>query len=147
MDLVRFNPMREMNDLRCRVNRMFSDLFTPTVFENQDLQRQSWNPAVDITDNDDSIVIKAELPGVEKKDIHIDVKDRYLTLRGERSTDEEVKEEQVVRRERFYGRFQRVFTLPEAVDVDKIKARHADGLLKIEIPKPATAKPRQITVH
>ena len=147
MDLVRFNPMREMNDLRYRVNRMFSDLFTPTVFENQDLQRRNWNPAVDITDNDDSIVIKAELPGVEKKDIHIDVKDRYLTLRGERSTDEEVKDEQVVRRERFYGRFQRIFTLPEAVDVDKIKARHADGLLKIEIPKPATAKPRQITVH
>ena len=147
MDLVKWNPIREMSDLRHRVNQMFSDMFYPATVENQDLNQWSWNPVVDIYENDESIVIKAELPGVDKKNIRIDVKDRLLTLKGERSTEKEVKEESFYRRERAFGSFQRVFTLPVDVDPDKIAATYADGLLKIEIPKPETQKPKQITVH
>ena len=84
---------------------------------------------------------------MEKKDISIDVKDRHLILKGERSVDNEAKEEKYYRRERSFGSFQRIFSLPVDVDADKIEATYADGLLKIEIPKPETQKPRQITVH
>jgi HSP20 family protein len=136
-----------MNDLRHRVNQMFGNMPYPAAADNSETGQWSWNPVVDIYDKDDSIVIKAELPGVEKKDISIDVKDRLLTLRGERSTEKEVKEESYYRRERSYGSFQRAFSLPVDVDADKIEATYADGLLKIEIPKPEKQKPKQITVH
>ncbi|KPJ78302.1 MAG: hypothetical protein AMJ54_04235 [Deltaproteobacteria bacterium SG8_13] len=147
MELVRWNPMRDMNDLRHRIDQMFGGMFYPASVENQGSLQWNWNPVVDVYDNDESIVIKAELPGMEKKDISIDVKDRLLILKGERSTDKEVKEEKYYRRERSYGSFQRVFNLPVDVDADKIEAAYADGLLKIEIPKPETQKPKQITVH
>ena len=147
MELVRWNPFREMYDLRHLVNHMFSDMATPAAVNGRETSEWNWNPVVDIYDNDNTIVIKAELPGVDRKDISIDVKDRLLTLKGERSTDKEVKEEKFYRRERSYGSFQRTFSLPVDVDADKIEASFADGLLKIEIPKPATQKPKQITVH
>ena len=106
-----------------------------------------WNPAVDLYEKDDHFVIKAELPGVDKKDIAIDLKDRVLTLSGERSYENEVKEESYYRRERSYGKFQRAFTLPADVDSDKIKAEFKDGLLQIEVPKPEEQKPKQVTIH
>jgi HSP20 family protein len=136
-----------MNDLRHRVDQMFGDMLYPATADDREPGQWSWNPVVDVYDNDDSIVIQAELPGVEKKDIRIDVKDRLLTLKGERSTDKEVTEEKYYRRERSYGSFQRVFNLPVDVDPDKIEAAYADGLLKVRIPKPETQKPKQITVH
>jgi HSP20 family protein len=92
-------------------------------------------------------VITAEIPGVDKKDISVDVKDRVLTLRGERSSDNEVKEDRFYRRERTFGKFERSFTLPAAVDPDNIKAEYRDGVLKIEVPKPEGHKPRQINVQ
>ena len=92
-------------------------------------------------------MIKAELPGVDKKDIKIDLKDRLLTLSGERSYDNEVKEENYYRRERSYGKFQRAFTLPADVDSEKIKAEFKDGVLEIEVPKPEEKKAKQVTVH
>ena len=147
MELVKWNPFQEMNDLHHRVNRMFGGMLYPATGDNRDRSEWSWNPVVDVYDNDDSIVIKAELPGVDKKDISIDVQDGLLTLKGERSTDKEVKEKKYFRRERSYGSFQRVFNLPADVDAEKIQATYADGLLKVEIPKPETQKPRQITVH
>jgi HSP20 family protein len=106
-----------------------------------------WNPAVDLYEKDDYFVIKAELPGVDKKDIAIDLKDRVLTLSGERSYENEVKEDSYYRRERSYGKFQRAFTLPAEVDSDKIKAEFKDGLLRIEVPKPEEQKPKQVTIH
>ena len=106
-----------------------------------------WNPVVDIYDNDDAIVIKAELPGIDKKDISIDLKDGVLTLEGERSYDNEVKEENYHRKERAYGKFHRSFRLPENVDVDNIKADYKDGILKIDIPKPEEVKPKKVEVH
>jgi HSP20 family protein len=106
-----------------------------------------WYPVVDMYEEDNSFVIKAELPGMDKKDISVDVKDRILTLKGERNYDNEVKEENYYRRERSYGKFQRTFTLPVDVEPDKIKADFKDGLLKIEVPKPEEHKPKEITIH
>jgi HSP20 family protein len=102
---------------------------------------------VDIYDNDHNIVIKAELPGVDKKDIVVHVEGRLLTLKGERSSEKEVNEDKYHCRERTYGKFERVFTLPAEVDADKITADYKDGVLKIDIPKPEEQKPKKITVH
>jgi HSP20 family protein len=126
---------------------VFDDFFLPNTTTEDGSLTWGWNPVVDIYDNEDNIVIKAELPGVSKKDIEIDIKDRILTLKGERFADNEVKEDTYYRRERTYGRFERSFTLPANVDPDKIKADYSDGVLKIEVPKPENQKPKQITVH
>jgi HSP20 family protein len=107
----------------------------------------NWSPVVDVYDNGDNIVIKAELPGVDKKNIEIDLKDHVLTLKGERSYENEVKEENYYRKERAFGKFHRSFSLLADVDTEKIKADFSDGVLKIDIPKPEEKKPKQITVH
>ncbi len=106
-----------------------------------------WEPAVYILDNKENIIIKAELPGVDKKDIKIDLKDHILTLKGERSYENEVKEDNYYHRERTFGKFQRSFRLPLDLDPNKIKADYKDGVLRIDIPKPEEEKPKQITVH
>ena len=106
-----------------------------------------WNPAVDLYEKDDHFVIKAELPGVDKNDIKVDLKDRVLTLSGERAYDNEVKEENYYRKERSSGKFQRVFTLPADVDSDKITAEFKEGVLRVEVPKPEEKKAKQVTIH
>lgn len=145
MELVRWSPWRDMFSLRHRINSLFDDAF-PAVRSQDETSIWNWSPVVDIFDDQDRIVIKAELPGVEKKDISLDVKGRILTLRGERTSDKEVQEESYYRRERLFGRFERAFTLPMDVSVDKVSADFKDGVLKIEIPKPEEHKPKQIAI-
>jgi HSP20 family protein len=147
MELIRWNPMRDVFSLRHQMNHLFDDVFRPVFRDDTGLS--SWNryPTVDIYDNDENIVITAELPGIDKKNIVIDVKDGVLTLKGERSSENEVKEKTYYRRERTFGKFERVFRLPADVDPEKISADYKDGILKIDIPKPEEQKPKQITVH
>ena len=147
MNLVRWTPWRDMTTLHGRINRLFDDSFFPIGGLDHGLDLAKWNPVVDIYDNDDTIVIKAELPGMDKKDIDIDVKDNVLTIKGERSYDNEVKEKNYHRRERSFGAFRRSFRLPADIDANKIKAGYKDGVLKIDIPKPEEQKPKKITVH
>ena len=90
--------------------------------------------SLDIMDHKDKIVIKAELPGVDKKDIKVDLKDHVLTLSGERSYENEVKEDNYYHRERTFGTFQRSFRLPVNLDPDKIKADYKDGVLEMILP-------------
>ncbi|MBW2368956.1 MAG: Hsp20/alpha crystallin family protein [Deltaproteobacteria bacterium] len=104
-------------------------------------------PVVDVYEKDDSIFITAEMPGVDKENIEIDVKGRSLTLKGERTVDQETEQDSYHRRERFFGKLERTFNLASEVDPDSIHAEYKDGILKIEIPKPESAKPKQITVH
>jgi HSP20 family protein len=147
MNLVRWNPWREMSTLQNRINSLFNEPFFRSDREDDELSLGSWYPAVDMFENDDKIVIKAELPGIDKKDISVDVKDHVLTLSGERKYENEVKEENYYRRERASGKFKRSFHLPADVDPDKIKAEFKDGVLKVEMPKPEAQKPKQISVH
>ena len=146
MNLVRWNPWREMSTLQHRINHLFNEPFFRSG-DDDELRMGTWYPVVDMFDDDDKIVIKAELPGMDKKDISVDIENRVLTLSGERNYDNEVKEENYYRRERATGRFKRAFNLPSEVDSDKIKADFKDGVLKVEIPKPEEQKPKQITVH
>ena len=147
MTLVRWSPWREMVTLQDRFNRFFDDSYTSAGYGDSEVEMTSWHPMVDIYDKEEKIVIKAELPGLDKKDISIDFKDRVLTLKGERAYDNETKDEKYYRRERAYGKFQRSFTLPDGLDPEKIKADYKDGLLSVEIPKSEKEKPKQITIH
>ena len=147
MAIVRWTPAREMMNLQDRMNRFFTDAYFPSLSKEDDFSLGKWHPMVDIYDDDDKIVIKAELPGVDKKDISIDLKDRVLTVKGERSAENEVKQDRYYRRERSYGRFERAFTLPTGLNPDKIKADYKDGVLKVEVRKPEAEKPKPITIH
>ena len=147
MNLVRWSPWREMTTMQNRLNRMVNEPFLRTHRFDDEAGFGLWNPVVDLYEKDDNFVIKAELPGVGKNDIGIDLKDGVLTLSGERSDDSEVNDENYYRRERTYGKFQRAFTLPADVDSDKIKAEFKDGVLVVEVPKPEKSKPKSITIH
>lgn len=147
MELMRWNPRRELFGLHNSINRMFDNFISPTVRSDEALSVWGWNPVVDIYENEENIVITAELPGVDKKDMTVDVKGKVLTLKGERSTDNEVKEDNYYRQERCYGKFERCFTLPVEIDPEKIKADYKDGVLKIDIPKAEESKPKQVMIH
>jgi len=147
MNLVRWNPLREMESFHDRIHRLFDDTLFPTLTGSDELSLGNWRPVVDIYEDEEAIVVKADLPGVDKKDIKVDLKDRVLTLEGERSHENEVKKENYYCKERAFGRFHRAFTLPEGVDSDKIKAEFKDGVLKVEIPKPEEKKPKKIAVN
>jgi HSP20 family protein len=136
-----------MTTMHNRLNRLVNEPFFRAYRFDDEAGFSLWNPVVDLYEKDDNFVIKAELPGVGKDDIGIDLKDGVLTLSGERSDDSEVKEDKYYRRERTYGKFQRSFTLPADVDADKIKAEFKDGVLVVEVPKPEKSKPKRITVH
>lgn len=147
MSLVRWNPLREMPVLQNRINRLFEDFFPETALDEFKGFGGAWNPVVDIFETDHATVIKADLPGLKKEDITINVEGNVLCIAGERKTDDEVKKENYYRRERSYGMFRREFTLPSTVDADKIKAEFKDGVLKVDIPKPEDKKPKSIAVH
>lgn len=147
MQLIKWNPTKDFFGLRHNMNGLFDDFFYPAGKANSDEGSWRWNPAVDIYEEADNIVVKAEIPGVDKESIHVDVKDRVLTLKGERAVENEVSDEKYFRRERTYGSFERAFTLPASVDADAIKAEYKDGVLKVLVPKPERSKPKQITIH
>jgi HSP20 family protein len=145
MDIIRWEPFSGINPFRNRMNHMFDHFFFPLKKEDESVL--SWNPVADVYEDDDNYVIRAELPGVDKENISVDVHDRMLTLKGERSADNEVKKENYHRVERSFGQFQRSFTLPEGVDPDSVDASYKDGVLEVVIPKPEDKKAKSITVH
>lgn len=147
MALVKWDPFREATTLQERINRLFEDAFPRARDREEDLNLGTWRPAVDIYEEETGVVLKAELPGVKKEDVSVEVKDNVLTIKGERKVDSEVKEKNYYRRERTHGSFSRSFNLQYAVNPDKIKARFKDGVLEIEVPKPEEEKTKQINVN
>jgi HSP20 family protein len=106
----------------------------------------AWSPALDVREDKDNFVIRAELPGLKREDIDVSLQDGALVISGER-TDEKVEEGvEVHRQERYYGKFQRALTLPAPVAADKIKAQYKDGVLTVTLPKTEEAKPKKIDV-
>ena len=106
----------------------------------------AWTPLCDIYETDKELVLKMELPGMKKDDVHVTVENNLLTLRGERKIDEQIERENFHRIERHYGEFLRTFTLPPFVDGNKIFAEFKDGLLTVTLPKNTAAIPKQIEV-
>jgi HSP20 family protein len=146
MELVRWRPARDLFGFG-GFNRLFDDFFAPERYEADASDTWNWQPVVDVYDKDDNIVIKADLPGVDKKDIHVDLNGRVLTLSGERTEEKEAKEDTFYRKERSYGKFVRSFNLATDVLPDKINATYKDGVLHVTIPKSEAHKPKQITIQ
>jgi HSP20 family protein len=145
--MVRWEPFRDLVALQDRMNRLFDESYRRTGTEEDWALGGSWAPAVDIYEQEGNIVLKAELPGVDPKDVDVRVENNVLTLRGERQFDNEVKRENYHRVERSYGTFTRSFTLPNVVDTGNIKAEYKDGVLRMTLPKREEAKPRQIQIN
>lgn len=143
-DLTRWDPFRELSSLQERFDGMFGD--TLSRVRGETIEGLAWLPAVDIVEDEDNIVLKADLPGIDAKDVDIQVENGTLTLRGERKFEKDVKEDNFRRIERAYGSFVRSFTLPTTVDSEKVQAEYRNGVLELRLPKRAEAKPKQIKV-
>ena len=137
-------PFTALNRIRDEIDRIFEnpfDLVAPgrSFFEG-------WTPSVDMYEDKDKITLRAELPGMRKEDIEVSLDGNNLTISGERKEEEEHKEGEMYRSERYFGRFQRSITLPTPADPNKIQASYKDGVLTVTCPKSEEAKPKQIQV-
>jgi len=150
MAIVRWEPFRDLAGLQDRMNRLFDESFRGLTrggaAEEDWALGGTWAPAVDIYEQEGHIVLKAELPGIDPKDVDIRLENNVLTLRGERRVDNDVQRDSYHRVERAYGSFTRSFTLPSVVDQEHIKADYKDGVLKVTLPKREEAKPKQISI-
>ena len=142
MQLVRWDPFRDVVTMSNRLNRTLHDSYIPRTEDSLG----AWGPPVDIFEKQDRLVIRTEIPGVEMEDMDVRIENGVLTLHGERKQDTEVKEENAYRMERIYGTFTRSFTLPTTVDSAKVTATYKDGVLEVSVPKAETAKPKKISI-
>lgn len=126
-----FNRLANLQD---ELDRMFESPLT------------GWAPALDVHENADNFIIRAELPGLKREDIGVSLQDGALVISGERRSEKVEQGVEIHRQERFYGKFQRALTLPAPVAADKVKAQYRDGVLTVTLPKTEEAKPKQIDV-
>ncbi|MDX1951953.1 MAG: Hsp20/alpha crystallin family protein [Verrucomicrobiota bacterium] len=133
----------QLDNLREEINRLFE---TPNNGFARSEVLNSWAPALDLYEDKNNLVVKAELPGLKKEEIEISFHDRALTIAGERKHEKAYEGSETSRAERFFGRFQRTLALPKAVDANQITASYKDGILTVTLPKSEEAKPRQIEV-
>ena len=145
MALTRWDPFRELGIMQERMNRMFDDAGRGWRGDEPS-STTTWSPSVDIYETESEIVVHAELPGVDRKDIVLNLEKNVLTLKGERRFEKETKQENYHRIERAYGGFSRSFSIPAIVDEEKIRADYKDGILKISLPKKEQVKPKQIQI-
>ena len=135
---------RGATTLQDQMNRLFNDAFERSSEESN---LTTWAPAVDINETEHELVVKADLPGVDAKDLDIRVENNVLSIRGERKFEKKVNEENYLRVERAYGSFSRSFSLANTVNPEGIKADYQNGVLTLNIPKREEAKPKQIKVN
>jgi len=139
------SPLRSA--LPAPASPFFEDFFNDSPFRSSIFERaDSWRPAVDVLEKDGNLVLRAEIPGIEQKDIEVQLDGNVLTLKGERKLEHQEDRDNYYRMERYSGTFARSFTLPETVDRDKIKAGYKDGILTVTIPHRPELKPREIPV-
>jgi HSP20 family protein len=144
MAIVRWEPLRELTALQNEMNRLFGAMFDTPVTNGNVARR--WMPAMDLVENDDSFVLRADLPGLSEDDVKIEVEDRVLTVSGERRAEHSESQDGYQRIERAFGTFSRSLTLPEGVDPETVTATFDRGVLEVRIPKPEERKPRRIAI-
>ncbi|MGB9720868.1 MAG: Hsp20/alpha crystallin family protein [bacterium] len=140
----KWDPFRELMSLREDMDRLFNTFFGKHMVEQTE---GIWVPVIDIEEDNDNFIVKAELPGLKKEDVKIAVRGNLLTVSGERKQEEETRNKTYHRIERSYGKFSRTISLPSEIDANKIKAVYKDGILHITLPKPETMKPKEIEVE
>jgi len=144
--LTRWDPLRDLATMQNRINRLVRESYSPESPEEA-LTTTNFAPPVDIYEDEHTIAVKMEVPGIDEKDIDVRIENNTLTVHGERKIEKEEKEENFRRVERQYGSFTRSFTLPSSVDTGQVSAHYDKGILKISLTKKAEAKPKQIKVN
>ena len=147
--MVRWNPFREMDDLQRRMSSLFD--WSPfrrssLTSDDENLTVPEWAPLVDIVEDGKEYLIKVELPEVQKDDVKVTVESGTLTISGERKAEKEQKGRRFHRVERYYGRFERSFSVPDDAEADDVKAEFKDGVLRVRLAKSEKARPKQIEV-
>lgn len=145
-DLIKYYPFTELSSFQDDMNRLFSD-FLGRAPDRRNLSDGLWAPMMDIEETKTDIIVKAEIPGMKKEDIKIQISGDMLTISGERKHEEETKDKTYHRIERMYGQFQRVLRLPTEVQSGKTKAAYENGLLTITVPKAEEVKPKEIAIE
>ena len=142
MRFVRWDPYQNLVAMSNQFHRTFNDPDRPRIEDSI----EAWAPPVDVFERNDHLVIRAEIPGVNKEDMDVRIENGVLTLRGERKQDSEITAENAHRMERVYGTFGRSFSLPTTVDAAKVAATYKDGILEVTVPKIEAAKHREIEI-
>jgi len=142
--LTPWSNFGRLSDLRDEIDRLFEAPLAELARSSNLLS--GWTPALDVYEQKENFILKAELPGMKKEDITVSLHDGSVSISGERKSDTKHEDSEVYRAERFFGRFQRTVTLPAPVAADKVKAQYKDGVLTVTLPKTEEAKPKQIDV-
>jgi len=145
MAVVKWDPLRDLLSIQDRMNRLFEQTLSRSRTEDG-ISASTWTLAVDIYETPETIVMKADLPGLTRADIEIEIHDNALTIKGERRFAKDVQQENYLRIERASGAFQRSFTLPTSVRQEEIRASFRDGVLELLLPKAEEAKPKKIAI-
>ena len=143
--LTRWDPFRELYALQNRMSRLAEEQYG--LGREDSLTAGAFVPPVDVYEDEHSVQLKLEVPGIEERDLDVKVENNTLTVSGERKFEKEEKEENFRRVERRYGSFTRSFTLPNTVNTEDINAQYSNGVLTIKLAKRAEAKPKQIKVN
>ena len=141
MDVIKWEPFRELSVMRDQMDRLMG-----SFFRGDTSQKGLMVPELDVSETDDEILVKADLPGVDEKDLSVSLSGTNLLIKGEKKEEKEEKGKHFHRIERSFGSFQRTIALPVAVDSSRIKAEYNKGVLEIHLPKKPEAKPQQIPV-
>ena len=144
MELMPWRPFGELGSIRSEMDRLWNKFLGETPFARS--FTEEWSPSVDISETKDKLVIKAELPGLDTKDVNVSISGDLLTIKGEKKKEEEEKDEHHHYMERYYGSFQRSFQLPVNVKTDKIEATFDKGVLKVTLPKTEEAQKKEIEI-
>jgi HSP20 family protein len=142
--ITRWDPFQNLASLQDQVNRLFDTSFQG---RSDSSALTAWAPAVDIYETENELVLKADLPDINEKDLDVRIENNMLTIRGERKFEQKVKEDNYLRIERTYGSFSRSFSLPNTVSTEGIKADYKNGVLTVELAKRAESKPKQVKVN
>ena len=143
MALVRMDPVRELDSLPGNINTLFDRFFERP---GNGGEGRRWIPAMDLVEKDDHLELRADLPGMSEDDVNVEIRDRVLTISGERKDEQEETREGYRRIERAFGRFSRSITLPDGIDPNEVEANFDNGVLVVTIPKPKEAEPKRVEI-
>ena len=146
MNLVKWDPFKELEDVSTRLNRLFGRPALPVGSDREMLSLADWMPSVDISETDNAYLVKAEIPGVNKDDVKVTIEDGMLTIQGERKQEKEDKDKKYHRIERSYGSFMRSFRIPDDADESAVKAEFKDGMLNVTLNKSKKSRSNAVNV-
>ena len=147
MNLIKWDPFRELEDVSNRLNRFFGRPLVHSESSKDMLAMSDWTPSVDITETDTGYSIKGEIPGVKKEDVKVTIQDGMITIQGERKQEKEENGKKFHRVECSYGSFMRSFRVPDDAEEDNVEAEFKDGMINVTLPKSAEAKDRPKAIN